>query len=117
MATGIASAIIMVLVAMSFVDAVDQMFSRQYDIVQKYDAMIHLQGDGAASNVSLISHLEGVTAAEAVLDIPYRIRFSDKKIDTSIEGIPEKSTMLNLITPEGIKVDVTADGILPAKLI
>ena len=112
MASGIASAIILVLVAMSFVDAVDQMFSRQYDIVQKYDAMIHLQGEGAASNVSLISHLEGVTAAEAVLDIPYRIRFSDKKIDTSIEGIPENSAMLNLITPEGIKVDVSADGIL-----
>jgi len=112
MASGIASAIIMVLVAMSFVDAVDQMFSRQYDIVQKYDALIHLQGEGAASNVSLISHLDGVTGAEAVLDIPYRIRFQDKKIDTSIQGIPEKSTMLNLITPEEIKVDVTPDGIL-----
>lgn len=112
MASGIASAIIMVLVAMSFVDAVDQMFSRQYGIVQKYDAMIHLQGESAASNVSLISHLEGITAAEAVLDIPYRIRFGDKKIDTSVEGIPEKSTMLNLITPEGIKIDVSTDGIL-----
>lgn len=112
MASGIASAIIMVLVAMSFVDAVDQMFSKQYDIVTKYDAMIHLQGESAASNVSLISHLEGIAEAEAVLDIPYRIRFKDKKIDTSIEGIPEKSTMLNLITPEGIKVDVTPDGIL-----
>jgi putative ABC transport system permease protein len=112
MASGIASAIIMVLVAMSFVDAVDQMLSRQYDIVQKYDAMIHLQGESAASNVSLISHLEGVTAAEAVLDIPYRIRFQDKKIDTGIQGIPEKSTMLNLITQEGVKIDVTSDGIL-----
>ncbi len=112
MASGIASAMVLVLVAMSFVDAVDQMFSRQYGIVQKYDAMIHLQGRSAASNVSLISHLEGVTAAEAVLDIPYRIRFQDKKIDTSIEGIEENSSMLNLITPDGVKVDVTADGIL-----
>jgi putative ABC transport system permease protein len=112
MASGIASAIIMVLVAMSFVDAVDLMFSRQYGTVQKYDAMVHLQGESAASNVSLISHLDGVTAAEAVLDIPYRIRFKDKKIDTSIEGIPENSNMLNLITPEGVKVDVSADGIL-----
>jgi putative ABC transport system permease protein len=112
MATGIASAIIMVLVAMAFVDAVDEMFLRQYDIVQRYDAMIHLQGDGAASNVGLISHLEGVTGAEAALDVPYRIRFGDKKVDTSIEGIPEKSTMLNLITQDGIKIDVSADGIL-----
>ncbi|GEM_PF-628266 len=112
MASGIASAIIMVLVAMSFVDAVDQMFSRQYDTIIQYDAIIHLQGESAASNVSLISHLDGVTAAEAVLDIPYRIRFKDKKIDTSIEGIPEKSSMLNLITQEGVKIDVTADGIL-----
>lgn len=112
MASGIAAAIIMVLVAMAFVDAVDQMFTRQYDIVQKYDALIHLQGEGAASNVSLISHLDGVAGAEAVLDIPYRIRFGNEKIDTSIEGIPAKSTMLNLITQEGTKVDVSADGIL-----
>jgi putative ABC transport system permease protein len=112
MASGIASAIVLVLVAMSFVDAVDQMFSRQYDIVQRYDGMVHLQGDGAASNVSLISHLSGVTAAEAVLDIPYRIRFQDKKVDTSIEGIEENSRMLNLITPDGDKIDVQADGIL-----
>ncbi|MFA5078179.1 MAG: FtsX-like permease family protein, partial [Dehalococcoidia bacterium] len=107
MASGIASAIVLVLVAMSFVDAVDQMFSRQYGTVQKYDAMIHLQGRSAASNVSLISHLDGVEAAEAVLDIPYRIRFQDKKIDSSIEGIVENSVMLNLITPDGDKVDVT----------
>jgi putative ABC transport system permease protein len=112
MASGIASAIILVLVAMSFVDAVSGMFSRQYGIVQKYDAMIHLQGDGAASNVSLISHLTGVDSAEAVLDIPYRIRFGDKKIDSSIEGIERNSGMLNLITPDGDKIDVQTDGIL-----
>jgi putative ABC transport system permease protein len=112
MASGIASAIIMVLVAMSFVDAVEQMFTRQYGTVQKYDAMIHLQGESAASNVSLISHLDGVTATEAVLDIPYRICFGENKVDTSIEGIPENSIMLNLITPDGIKVDVSDDGIL-----
>lgn len=112
MASGIASAIILVLTAMSFVDAVDQMFSRQYDIVQQYDALIHLQGKSAASNVSLISHLEGIEAAEAVLNVPYRIRFQDKKIDSSIEGIEENSVMLNLITPDGIKVNVAADGML-----
>ena len=112
MATGIASAIIMVLVAMSFVDMVDEMFSRQYGTVTKYDAMVYLQGEGAASNVSLISHIEGVTGAEAVLDVPYRIRFGDNKIDTSIEGIPEKSTMYNLVTQAGTKIDVSADGVL-----
>ncbi len=112
MASGIASAIILVLVAMSFIDTVSEMFSYQYNVVQKNDATIYLQGDGAASNVSLISHIEGVAAAEAVLDIPYRIRFGDKKIDTSIQGIERNSGMLNLITPEGDKIDVQTDGIL-----
>jgi putative ABC transport system permease protein len=112
MATGIASAIIMVLVAMGFVDAVDDMFNRQFNTVQRYDGMVILQGGGAVSNISLISHIEGVAAAEAVLDVPYRIRYKDKKIDTSIEGIPEHSTMLNLITQDGAKIDVSADGVL-----
>jgi len=112
MASGIASAIIMVLVAMSFVDAVDEAFALQWNTIEKYDALIHLQGEGAASNVSLISHLDGIAGAEAVLDIPYRIRFRDKKIDTSIEGIPENSTMLHLIEQDRTRIDVTADGIL-----
>lgn len=112
MATGIASAIIMVIVAMSFVDAVDQLFERQYSVVQKYDALVHLQGNSAASNMSIIRHIAGVAEAEAVLDIPYRIRFGEKKVDSSIEGIPENSTMYNLITQDGNKVDVTSDGIL-----
>lgn len=112
MASGVAAAIIMVLVSMSFVDAIDLMFTRQYNMVIKYDALIHLQGGSAASNVSLISHLNGVAAAEPVLDIPYRIRFRDQKIDTSIQGVPENSTLIQLITQEGTKIDVTADGIL-----
>ncbi|MBN1375645.1 MAG: ABC transporter permease [Dehalococcoidia bacterium] len=112
MASGIASAIILVLVAMSFVDAVSEMLNRQYNIVQQYDAIIHLQGESAASNVSLISHLEGITAAEPVIDIPYRIRFKDKKVDTSIEGIEQNSQMLNIITADGLKIDVQPDGIL-----
>ena len=66
MATGVASAVILVLVAMSFVDMVDEAFSRQFGEIQRYDAMIHLQGRGAASNVSYIASMKGVSAAEPV---------------------------------------------------
>jgi putative ABC transport system permease protein len=112
MATGVASAVILVLVAMSFVDMVDEAFSRQFGEIQRYDAMIHLQGRGAASNVSYIASMKGVSAAEPVLEAPYRIRYGDKKVDTSIMGLPQNSAMYHLVTQEGEPVDVSHDGIL-----
>jgi len=112
MAAGVASAVILILVSMSFVDAVDSTFSMQFDVVQRYDALVHLQGVGAASTAAYIRHLDGVEETEAVFDIPYRIRYGEHTLDTSIMGLPKGSSMYSLITLDGHRIDVVNDGIL-----
>lgn len=112
MASGVASAVILILVSMSFVDAVDSTFSMQFDVVQQYDAQVHFQGIGAASTAAYIRNIEGVKETEAYLAIPYRVRYEDNKVDTAIMGLPPGSSMYNLITPEGNRTDVVSDGVL-----
>jgi len=112
MATGVASAITLVLVSMSFVDAMESMLDTQFEKIQNFDARVIFQGTGAAATASYISHLEGIQQTEAILEVPYRVRHGEKVADTSIMGLPEGSSMYNLLRPDGSPTSVKQDGIL-----
>ena len=112
MAAGVASAVILILVSMSFVDVVDSTFRMHFDVVQRYDALVHLQGVGTTSTAAWIRHLDGVEETEAVFDIPYRVRYGEHTVDTSIMGLRTDSSMYRLVTVDGYSIDVVNDGIL-----
>jgi putative ABC transport system permease protein len=112
MALGIASSVSLIIVSMSFFDAMEKSINTQFDIIQKYDALIRFQGTGAASTAAYVKNLGGVDNAEAILEMPYRIRFGDNYVDSSIMGLPKNSSMYNLQTSEGTNIDVVDDGIL-----
>ena len=112
MATGVASAIALVLVSMSFVDAMQSTLYTQFDRIQNYDARVIFQGTGATATASYISRLQGIQQADAILEVPYRVRHGEKVADTSIMGLPEGSSMYNLLTPDGSPTTVVKDGIL-----
>jgi putative ABC transport system permease protein len=112
MASGAASAVVLILVSMSFVDAVDSTFALQFDVVQRYDAQVHFQGIGAASTAAYIRNIEGVKETEAYLAIPYRVRHGEHFVDTAIMGLPPRSSMYNLVTVDNTPIDVVSDGVL-----
>jgi putative ABC transport system permease protein len=112
MAIGVASAVILILVSMSFVDAMEKSIGTQFEIIQKYDALIHFQGTGATSTAAYVNRLDGVDQAEAILEMPYRIKHGERTADSSIMGLPKQSSMYNLLSPEGHFIDVIEDSIL-----
>jgi putative ABC transport system permease protein len=112
MALGVISTILLVLVAMSFVDALERILYVQYNIIESYDARLIFQGTGTASTANYVSHFNGITGAEPVLEVPYRIRYGGAVIDTSIMGIQENSSMYRLITQDGSRIEVIQSGIL-----
>jgi putative ABC transport system permease protein len=97
---------------MSFFDAMEKALDTQFDVIQKYEALIRFQGTGAASTAAYVKNLDGVDKAEAILEVPYRIRFEDNYIDNSVMGLPKESAMFKLIDNEGNIIDVVDDGIL-----
>jgi putative ABC transport system permease protein len=112
MAIGVSSAIVMVLVSMSFVDATEAALFTQFERIQNFDARINFGGKGIVATTSFIDHLEGIKEADAILEAPYRIRHGERVSDSSIMGLPAKSSLYSLFTPEGDPTDVAREGIL-----
>ncbi len=112
MATGVMSAAVLILVSLSMLDMVQDMTGNLLDKTQHYDARVILQGTGSASTATHIAHLEGVEAAEALLDQPYRVKLGDVSQATSIRGIVPDSIMYSLITPDGGTTSVSEEGII-----
>jgi putative ABC transport system permease protein len=112
MATGVASAVVLVMVSMSFVDAMQKSLNTQFDVIQHYDARVIFQGTASTTIASYIKNIEGIDNTEAILEIPYRIRYGGESIDSSVMGLTPGSRMYNLISPDGTPVDVVSGGIL-----
>jgi len=112
MATGVTSAAALIVVSMSMFDMVEDMTGTLFDKTQHYDARVILQGIGSEATATRISHMEGVTAAEALLDQAYRVKLGDESQSTSIRGIQPDTVMYSLITPDGDITTVTEDGIV-----
>lgn len=112
MATGVMSATAMILVSLSFVDMLDEIWNTQFDVIQDYDARIIFEGVGSESTATYIGHLTGVETAEPTLEQPYRIRYGDEVQDTAIMGMIPNSTMYHLIDEAGAPVDIPDEGIL-----
>jgi putative ABC transport system permease protein len=112
MAMGVASAVILILVSMSFIDATQNVLDVQFREVQLYDAALIFQGTRAAAITAYIRNLAGVEHAEAVLEVPYRLRHGDYVSDSSIMGLPENSTLYGLVDAEGNEIYPTSNSIL-----
>jgi putative ABC transport system permease protein len=112
MAMGVASAVIMIMASMSFIDAIQSTLNTQFEKLQDFDARVIFGGVGSTETASFISHLQGIEQAEAILEWPYRLRHIDKVSDSSIMGLPTQSTMYHLIAPDGTPIDFAENGIL-----
>ncbi|HJX03879.1 MAG TPA: FtsX-like permease family protein, partial [Dehalococcoidia bacterium] len=112
MALGVAFAVTLILVSLAFVDTFNNALYSQYDVVQQYDAVIYYQGMGSAATANYVQRLDGVERAEAVFQVPYRLRYRDTIVDTAVTGLPPASTMFNLKSPQGEKLEIADGGIL-----
>ncbi len=112
MATGVMSAAALILVSLSMMDMVEELSGEQIDKTQHYDARVILQGIGSATTATYIAHLDGVQAAEALLDQPYRVKFGGESQSTSIRGIEPDTVMYSLISPDDEILTVSDDGII-----
>jgi len=112
MAFGVAAAVSFILISMSFVDAFQKALDTQFNVVERYDAVVHFQGHGAATTAGYLGNLDGIEKAEPVLETAYRIRRGEKSADTSIMGLPRNATLYVPTAVEGQSAALTENGIL-----
>ncbi|MCX8125807.1 MAG: ABC transporter permease, partial [Dehalococcoidia bacterium] len=112
MAFGVAAAVSFILVSMSFVDVLEKALDTQFNVTQRYDAVVHFQGRGAAATAGHFARLDGIRKAEPVLEVAYRIRHGDESADTSIMGLPLGASLYNPVTADGRPLAIPQDAIL-----
>jgi putative ABC transport system permease protein len=56
--------------------------------------------------------MEGIKEADAMIQMPYRIKFGNIYADTAITGLPPGSTMFYLKSPEGQDLVISESGII-----
>lgn len=112
MAFGVAAAVSFILISMSFVDAFEKALDTQFNVTQRYDAVVHFEGRGAAATAGYLANLDDVKKAEPVLEVAYRVRYGDKSADTSIMGLPPGASLYNPVTASGEPLAIPQDGIL-----
>jgi putative ABC transport system permease protein len=110
-ALGVGSGVALVLVAASFLDSFDSMLRLQFDDIQKYDAQVSFTRPVPATLAGEVDGYDGVTAAEAMLEMPVVLSAAGETHFTALRGIEADSRLYGTPAPGGGSVS-TGDGLL-----
>jgi putative ABC transport system permease protein len=112
MIIGIASAVTLTIVSLSFYDSFNAALYHMFDVQQQYDGIIKFRGRTSLTSASYVRLQEGVTGAEPVLEMSYRVRFGNAKADIGLMGLTEEGNMLHLVDTLGNQLKVSPGSIL-----
>ncbi len=110
-AFGMAAGVSLVLVAASFLDSYDRAIGLQFDRIQNYDARVNFVSPFPASLVDEAGAIEGVSDAEALMEVPVELTTDGARHTTLLQGLEADGDMLRVYTPDGDPVQ-PAGGLL-----
>lgn len=112
MVLGVAFAVVLILVSLAFLDTFNHAIYSQFDVVQQYDAILYFQSPTSATTANYVQNLDGIRKAEAVFQVPYRLRFNNVVVDTAVTGLPTDTEMYILKSIDGKKLEILPNSIL-----
>jgi putative ABC transport system permease protein len=110
-AFGMAAGVSLVLVAASFIDSFDRAINLQFERIQNYDARVNFTAPFPTSLAQDALALEGVTAAEPIIEAPVELLAGGRAHTTLLQGIPGDGELLRVYTPGGDQIH-PGDGLL-----
>lgn len=116
-ATGVASAIILMLIAGTFRDSMEITLSQSLDDFRRYDITLSFVPEHSQTIVNFIGSWPGVRRIEPTLDIPVRAHHSLLKKDTVIMGITPGSELRQVRGPLGVPVLPLPNTVLVSKAL
>jgi putative ABC transport system permease protein len=110
-ALGVGSGVALVLVAAGFLDSYDSMIKLQFDDIQRYDAWVNFTEPVPESLTTDVADYDGVTAAEALLEVPVTLSAADESHTTVLRGLEADSGLYGTPTSGGGSAS-PGDGLL-----
>lgn len=93
---GVVFAVGMLVVSLFTIDAVNYMIESHFHQSQRYDYLIRFTSPVNENELLNITRMAGVNKAEALLEIPIKIKFNGKNEDDSITGLEPGTTLKRL---------------------
>lgn len=114
-ATGVASAVILMLIAGTFRDSMNTSLSDSLDDFRRYDVTVSFVPEQSQTLVDFIRSWPGVRRAEPMLDIPVRAYHGDRMKETVIMGITPDARLRQVRGPGGVPILPRPDTVLVSR--
>lgn len=101
---GVAFGGAMLIVGSFTIDAVETMVSIQFNLAQRYDAMLAFVEPASASALHAVERLPGVTYAEPLRAVAARLRFEHRSRTVGIVGLEPRSRLHRVIDQSTLRV-------------
>jgi putative ABC transport system permease protein len=114
-ATGVASAVILMLIAGTFRDSMESSLSESLDDFRRYDITVSLVPEHSQNLVDFIGSWPGVRRAEPTLDIAVRAYHGNRMKETVIMGITATARLRQVRGPAGTSVLPSRGSVLVSR--
>jgi putative ABC transport system permease protein len=109
---GVVLSLTLVLVSWGMIDTVEHLVDLQFLEIQREDATVHFTGPVAADDVADLVAIDGIAAAEPVLELPVSISAGGDHYDTALLAVEADTTMHGFLAPGGEWIDLPTEGVL-----
>jgi putative ABC transport system permease protein len=115
--TGIAFAVSVLLVGLSFIDIMNQLINQQFTETMRQDATVSFVRTRSAGAIHDVVHLPGVMDVEPLRSVPVRIRFGSRSRTLAISGVEPSPHLNRIVDRRGRTVELPETGLLMSRML
>ncbi|MGE0448541.1 MAG: ABC transporter permease [Vicinamibacterales bacterium] len=114
---GIAFAVAVLLVGLSFIDIMDKLINQQFMLSMRQDATISFTQPRSGRVIHDVAHLPGAMDLEPMRAVPVRLRAGGRTRTLSITGLPERPTLNRVVERSGRILSLPPDGLVLSRIL
>lgn len=111
-ALGVGMAIALLILVLFFVDALDEMLTNQFEVMQRHDVSVSFSLPRSSRARFELARLPGVLQVEPFRMVPVRLRHQNRTRYGSILGLPAVQTLNRVIDRRSGAITLPKDGIV-----
>lgn len=112
MLVGVTFAVALLVMSLCFNDSIDYLIKKQFYHHQQYNYFVRFTSPVKESELLNITRIEGVVAADPVLEVPVKVHFKGKSRDDSLQGLPPDTDLMRLEDQNGRPLIIPEEGVL-----
>lgn len=114
---GIAFAVAVLLVGLSFIDVMDALINQQFELGMRQDATVSFVQPRSSRAVYDLRHVTGAMDVESIRSVPVRLRSGVNTRTLAITGLPDQPTLNRVVTRQGEAVALPPDGLVLSQML